>query len=281
MTDYPFGFCLNTSTIRGQDLTLLEEIDIAAEAGYGGIEPWIRELDAFVESGGSLVDLGQRIADLGLVVPNVIGFFEWTVDDASRREAGLVEAERNMVMCAQIGCPQLAAPPFGATDVRIGLDRLSERYSVLLELGSSTGVVPMLEFWGIAETLGTLGEAVHVAMDTGHRDARVLADVYHMYKGGSPHNGLRLAGPETLGLVHVNDYPSDPPREESTDADRVFPGDGVAPLAQILGDLEHAGYRGMLSLELFNESMWEQDAMIAAKMGLEKMRRAVAGREVI
>jgi sugar phosphate isomerase/epimerase len=281
MTDYPFGFCLNTSTIRGQDLTLLEEIDIAAEAGYDGIEPWIRELDAFVESGGSLVDLGQRIADLGLVVPNVIGFFEWAVDDASRREAGLVEAERNMVMCAQIGCPQLAAPPFGATDVRIGLDHLSERYAALLDLGSSKGVVPMLEFWGIAETLGTLGEAVHVAMDTGHRDARVLADVYHMYKGGSPHNGLRLAGPETLGLVHVNDYPPDPPREESTDADRVFPGDGVAPLAQILGDLAHAGYRGMLSLELFNESIWQQDAMTAVKMGLEKMRRAVAEREVI
>jgi hypothetical protein len=37
----------------------------------------------------------------------------------------------------------------------------------------------------------------------------------------------------------------------------------------------------MLSLELFNESIWQQDAMTAVKMGLEKMRRAVAEREVI
>ena len=277
--DDPFGFCLNTSTIRGQDLSLIEEIEIAAAAGYDGIEPWIQELDTFVKSGGSLKALGQRIADAGLVVPNVIGFFEWAVDDNERRKAGLAEATRNMTMCSQIGCSQLAAPPFGVTEVQIDLERLSERYLALLGVGAETGVTPMLEFWGISETLGTLGEAVNVAMSVDHRDARVLADVYHMYKGGSPYSGLRLVGPETLGLVHINDYPADPAREESLDADRVFPGDGVAPLSQILGDLEHVGYHGMLSLELFNERIWQQDALTAAKTGLDKMQQAVAARE--
>ena len=32
----PFGYCLNTSTIRGQKLPLVEEIEIAAKAGYTG-----------------------------------------------------------------------------------------------------------------------------------------------------------------------------------------------------------------------------------------------------
>ena len=36
------------------------------------------------------------------------------------------------------------------------------------------------------------------------------------------------------------------------DADRVYPGDGVAPIKQILRDLRAIGFRGMLSLELFN-----------------------------
>ena len=35
----PFGYCLNTSTIRGSTKTLVERIDIAAEAGYRAIEP--------------------------------------------------------------------------------------------------------------------------------------------------------------------------------------------------------------------------------------------------
>ena len=70
-----FGYCLNTSTIKGQELNLIEEIEIAAKAGYTGIEPWVRELDEFEEDGGSLEDLGKRIADQGLAVVNLIGFF--------------------------------------------------------------------------------------------------------------------------------------------------------------------------------------------------------------
>src|SRR5262245_32294019 len=76
----PFGYCLNTSTIRGQKLPLVAEIEIAARAGYQGIEPWVSELDAYMQSGGSLADLSKRIADLGLSVESVIGFAEWIVD---------------------------------------------------------------------------------------------------------------------------------------------------------------------------------------------------------
>src|SRR2546421_8392592 len=36
----PFGYCLNTSTIRGQNLPLAEEIEIASKAGFSAIEPW-------------------------------------------------------------------------------------------------------------------------------------------------------------------------------------------------------------------------------------------------
>ena len=44
----PFVYCLNTSTIRGQNLGIAQEVEIAARAGYGAIEPWINELDKFV-----------------------------------------------------------------------------------------------------------------------------------------------------------------------------------------------------------------------------------------
>ena len=36
-----FTYCLNTSTIRGQKVGIVKEIEIAAKAGYQGIEPWI------------------------------------------------------------------------------------------------------------------------------------------------------------------------------------------------------------------------------------------------
>lgn len=68
----PFGYCMNTSTIRGQGLPIEAEVDLIAKAGYQAIEPWISELDAYVKSGGSLKDLGKRIHDLGLTVESAI-----------------------------------------------------------------------------------------------------------------------------------------------------------------------------------------------------------------
>ena len=59
----PFGYCLNTATIMGQKLGIVEEVNIASRAGYQGIEPWIRELDQYVKDGHSLKDLRKRITE--------------------------------------------------------------------------------------------------------------------------------------------------------------------------------------------------------------------------
>lgn len=272
-----FGYCLNTSTIKGQGLSLLEEIDIAARAGYEGIEPWVSELDAYAASGGDLDELGRRIADAGLAVPNLIGFFPWAVDDDAQRAAGLAEARRNLELARRVGAQRLAAPPVGATDGGLNLDAAAERYAALLEIGAEYGVTPMLEFWGMSKSLGRMSEALYVAAECGRHDACLLADVFHIYKGSGDFAALRLLGPEMLGLFHVNDYPADPPRAVINDSQRVFPGDGVALLGQIFADLAHAGFTGMLSLELFNAEYYAMDAFEAAATGLRKLRRVVEG----
>jgi sugar phosphate isomerase/epimerase len=70
----------------------------------------------------------------------------------------------------------------------------------------------------------------------------------------------------------MNDFPDSIPREKQTDADRVFPGDGIAPLTQILTDLKNLGGTKVLSLELFNPLYYKEDPLWIAKTGLEKMR---------
>ena len=145
---HKFLYSLNTSTIRGQKLTLVEEIDIAAKAGYDAIEPWISELDDYVKSGGSLRDLAARLRDHKLSVESSIGFFEWIVDDDAKRNHALEEAKRNFDLLAQIGGKRLAAPPVGATDrADVSLQKAAERYRALLELGAKFGVTPQAEIW--------------------------------------------------------------------------------------------------------------------------------------
>jgi sugar phosphate isomerase/epimerase len=272
----PFGYCLNTSTIDGQKLTLAEKIEVTVKAGYNGLEPWVREMEAHVKAGGNLKDVGKRLTDDGVKVESAIGFFEWVVDDDERRRKALEDAKHAMDLVQQIGGKRIAAPPFGATNqTDLSLPRAAERYRALLEVGDKIGVVPEVELWGFSKALSRLSEVAYVAIESGHPRACILLDVYHIYKGGSDFHGLAYLNGAALPVLHFNDYPATPPRASIADAQRVYPGDGVAPLKEILRTLHRIGFRGMLSLELFNRDYWNQDALVVARTGLEKMRTAV------
>lgn len=279
MTLPSFGLCLNTSTIRGANLGIDVAIDIAAKAGFAAIEPWISELKGFEEKGGSLKDLGKKLRDLGLAVPSAIGFAQWIVDDPAERAKWLEQMRKDMDLVAAIGGTHIAAPAVGASgpkDPAVALEAIPERYRAVCELGDQTGVVPEVEVWGFSKTLTTLAQATYVAVASGHPKACVLPDVYHLHKGGSDPAGLKLLAGAAIPCFHFNDYPAHPPRADITDAHRVYPGDGVAPLTDILRTLAANGFHGYLSLELFNKSYWKENPEKVAKAGVEKMKAAVA-----
>lgn len=270
-----FRYGLNTSTLRGHKLPLVEVIDIAARADTSSIEPWIDEIDRYVAEGGALSALRQRLEDSGLSVEGAIGFFAWIVDDEAQRAEALKEAERNMELLAAIGGKRLAAPAFGATERRdIDLRLASERYRALLDIGERYAVVPQVEVWGFSQTLQRLGEAALVAIESGHPDACILPDVYHLYKGGSGYEGLRLLRPSAMPVFHVNDFPDIAP-DAITDADRVYTGDGIAPWNEIIPTLREIGFNGVLSLELFNATYYAQDPLTVAQAGLAKLKAVV------
>ena len=277
----PFRICLNTSTVRdcpyrGNKLDILGAIEVAQKGGYSGIEPWIGEIDAYVKSGGQLSDLRKRIADAGLTVESAIGFAAFLAEDEQERQKGLEEAKRCMGLVRDIGGTRIAAPPVGVTD-KTGLDplKLSARYRALCEVGQKEGILPQLELWGFSKTLARMGEAAFVGIEAAHPSACFLLDVYHIFKGGSEFEGLGMFAGSRMHNFHVNDYPANFPRETINDSHRVYPGDGIAPLDKIFRTLRDNGYRGCVSLELFNRDYWKQDALEVARMGFEKTKAAL------
>ena len=272
-----FKLCLNMSTIRGQELDAAQEIDVAGKAGYDSIEPWFRRINEYTENGGTLSDLKKRIDDHGLTVESAIGFAKWIVNDPDARAAGLEEARRDMDTIAQLGGMRIAAPPAGVGKGEvISLDDAAERYRALLKLGEEMGVAPQVEMWGGNPTIGTVEKALYVAARAGHPNACFLGDVYHTYKGGCSFDSILMMGPQALQCYHMNDYPADPPRDTIKDSDRVFPGDGIAPVVEILRMFKKVGAYPALSLELFNKTYWEMPALECAQTGLEKMKDIVA-----
>jgi sugar phosphate isomerase/epimerase len=270
---FPFRTALNTSTLFPFKLSIPEQVRVAAEAGFAGIELWVTDLDAYLAAGGTLPELRTVIADAGIAVVNAIAFFPWADADDVIRERGFAQAEREMQMLAELGCVAVAAPPFGNV-AGVSLNTMAGHFAHLAELARGIGIEPYLEFWGRAQTLSRLSEALYVAMESGLSDAKLLLDPFHMYTGGSALASLAYLNGANIGIVHVNDYPAAPAREQITDAERVFPGEGVAPTHALAGMLHHAGYRGYLSLELFIDTYHGQNVLEVARHGLAAMQTA-------
>lgn len=273
-----FKYCLNMSTIRGHKLGFVKELETASKAGFRSVEIWMNSLQTFLNGGGTTTDAKKRISDLGLTIENSIGFAEWIVDDEVRRKKGLELMQKEMDILAEIGCKRTAAPPAGATETPgLDLKKAAERYRAVLELGDKTGVVPHLELWGFSKNLGRASEVLYVAMESGHPSAKVLLDIFHLYKGGSPLNTLSLINPSAVDILHINDYPAQTSPAAITDADRVYAGDGIAPIKQVLKTLGKKDGALILSTEVFNKNYYAQDALLVAKTSLEKMKKLVAG----
>lgn len=272
-----FKLCLNMSTLRGHKLGFIKELEIASKAGFRHAEIWIDSLQQYLNSGATTKDVKSRMDSLGITAEDAIGFAKWIVDDETVRKQGIEQLKKEMDILAQIGCKRIAAPPAGATDTPgLDLKKAAERYRVILELGDQTGVVPQLEMWGFSKNLSRASEVIYVAMESGHPSARVLLDTYHLYKGGSPIETLRLVGKPAMELIHLNDYPSID-REKITDADRVHPGDGIGPIKQILKLLKKSDQPLILSEEVFNKNYYAQDPLEVAKTAMAKMKKVIEG----
>ncbi|MBR1589228.1 MAG: sugar phosphate isomerase/epimerase [Kiritimatiellae bacterium] len=274
-------FALNPATVRGYKLGLKEQVRLAIEAGYDGIEPWLADVQK-AKATGELGDIKAMCADGNLKIVDGIGFARWSLPDDTARAKGLEEMKRDMGLMAELDCPFIAAPPFGLQKPgtpKVPLEDFIPRYRAVLELGDRMGVTPILEFWGHSANLSRLNEALFVASASGHPKAAVLADVYHMYRGGSAFEGLRFLSPSTLPILHMNDFPAQPAREKLTDADRVWPGDGCADWKQICGILRAGSLSPWLSLELFNPAYWKTTPLETLKTGLEKMKKVTCSGE--
>jgi len=267
-----FRYCLNTSTISGQGLDLLKYIEIAAEAGYDGIEIWVRDLQAALESGHSITTLREHSKAHAIKIENAIGFAPWM----NGGDAGFAQMAEEMQLLAGIGCQRVAAPPAGVPDnEELDLFATGEKYKQLLDLGRETRVMPQLEFWGSSPVLWHLGQVLMVAAVADDPDARILPDVYHLFRGDSGFNTLKMLNGELIEVFHMNDYLPFRARVKQVDADRVYPGDGGAPWQQIVSDLKKMGGEKVLSLELFNRTYWKQDPLHVARTGLFKMKSIV------
>ncbi len=263
-------YCLNTSTIRGTPV--MEQIQIASDAGYDAVELWFADTDAYVAGGGRYIDIFRAVDDLGMEVPTMIYFAEWfecAEEDWPRVKD---EAERRMTQAAAIGARHLiCSPPAGRADLARG----ARRYAELVALGKSMGVEAAFEFLGFVEQYNTIESSLEVLALAG--EGTTVLDPFHIFRGGGSVESVAKLRAEQIAVSHFNDVVNSVPREQQGDGDRVMPGDGTFDLRRYCELLSGTGYGGYLSLELFREDLWARDPREVVRIGLEKMREVVEG----
>ncbi len=229
-----------------------------AKAGVRAVEPSLVKVREFAQQ-ESPATAKRLLDDLGLAVvssSNQLGLAE----PGEARSRSLEELKWKVELAQRIGADRLVAPsagtgPYAADDYKRGVDNLREA----AEIAKPFGITLMLEFTRNSRFAGSLPTALKLVREANHSHLRVMMDTYHFWGGISKFEDLDLLRDGELHHLHFEDVPSDPPRELQGQPDRVFPGEGIAPLRRIIEVLKRKKYARAASLELFNPAIQSMD----------------------
>jgi 2-keto-myo-inositol isomerase len=229
-----------------------------AKAGIRAVEPVLTKVREFAQR-ESPATAKRLLGDLGLKAvssSNQLGLPE----PGEARAKSLDDLKWKVELAREIGADRLVAPSAGAgqytlDDYKRGVDNLREAG----EIAKPFSVTLMLEFARTSRFAQCLPTALKLVRETNHPNVRVMIDTWHFWGGTSKFEDLDLLRDGELHHLHFEDVPADPPREIQVQPDRVFPGEGIAPLRRIVELLKKKKYAGPASLEMFNPAIQAMD----------------------
>ncbi len=265
----PMFPCLNISTIR--PVPLADKLQIIAKAGFRHVELWSDDMDLHLrQTGETVADLRRRIDDEGLTVQSVIAFMGWAEAPAAGLNTVLDECRRRAEQAAAVGSRAIVvSPPMED----LPEDLFAERFALVRQIAIEHGLVPMLEFLGFTQKYKSIDSIIGVSQRYPAGAVPIVADTYHLLRGGGRLEDILKISATELGIFHINDLPASPPVLTQTDFDRVMLGEGIVPLDLTISLLRQIGYNGPVSLELFNEKLWQADPADVLKTGFERLSR--------
>ena len=252
---------INTATL-GFQAPIEAVVDAVAAAGFGGIAPWRREVE-----GQDVKAIGKRIRDAGL---KVTGYCRSTYIPASGRADFLANVETNrraITDAALLGAESfvmvVGGLPEGSKDIAGARAQVAEASALLLDHGRKAGVRIALEplhpvYAADRSCLSLLSEALDLCdAIEGQADDPWLGaclDVYHLWWDPNLRRDIARAGmARRIFGFHVCDWLV--PTGDVVN-DRGMMGDGVIDVKGIRGDVEAAGYVGLVEAEIFSSENW-------------------------
>jgi sugar phosphate isomerase/epimerase len=122
------------------------------------------------------------------------------------------------------------------------------------ERGVRLGIEPLHPAFAAERScITTMREARLISESFAPANVGVVVDVYHVWWDPERAEEIARLGDRIAGY-HVNDWLVP---VKNVLMNRGMMGDGVIELRRIRAEIERAGYRGPIEVEIFNESIWE------------------------
>lgn len=265
----------NGATTMTSDLAT--DIRIAGEAGYDVLEITATKLDKFLLERS--INQARQLIDKARLKTHAINSIEKiNFRDAGGRAEVLARTRQLSEYGKALGCPWIIAVPGPApegTKWEATRDDTVTSLRAMSQAAEPYGVNLAFEFLGFPWcSVQTAAQAWEIVKATDRANVGMVIDACHFYAGGSTLDSIRAVDARKLAVFHINDVEK-MPKEKITDANRLFPGDGVIPLKEIIAALRGIGYDGVASVEIFRPEYWQRDPLSVAKEARSKSQRVL------
>lgn len=213
--------CLSLPDVAPVDL-----VAIAGECGYGACSLWVQPpamYDVMLATPAMRSELEHALAERGVVLGNLEVFNLNSEDPVDACAPALA-------LGAQLGAGTATAIDFGPPR-----DDIAERFAAFQRLCADHGLRALLEPISMGN-VRTLRDGVEV-IERARVEGALVVDCVHLVRTGGGADTLRATPRELVGHVQVCDGPAaiapDDIGVEAT-ANRLYPGEGDFPLADIL-----------------------------------------------
>lgn len=256
---------LNGATTMHADLTT--DIKAASAAGYDLLEIWSAKLYEFLKT-NTPADLKALLAEHNLGPYSINSIEHITFRSPEDYEKIKSECLTLSQIAGEIGCPYIVVVPGklpeGASKDQI-VDESVKVLNELADIAEPHKVSLAFEFLGQTDcSVQTLDLCNEIVEKVDRPNIGNVIDTFHFYAGNSTFEAIDAMKPEKLFIFHINDA-ENLPKEQLTDAQRLYPGEGILPIAEIKEHFDKIGYDRMVSIEIFRPEYWDQDPFEVAK----------------
>lgn len=267
-------FCLNAITLGERPYPVA--IEAAAKAGFAAVELWLPHAERYIAEGRTPAEARTVLRDNGLEAAGACFVAGLLTSTGEAKRKAFDTAKARFELCQELGAKTITCVGDGpAAPTMDDYHTAAEQAREIGDLAASFGLSVALEFIAGLPFIASLATAAKVVGDADHPHLGILLDCFHFWAGRSKMDDFARLRGAPIAFVHINDA-RDLPREILRDADRLLPGQGCLPLAQIVQRIQHSGYDGYYSLELFSPELAAAEPFEAAARCRQACERLAA-----